>query len=84
MVPVDRLKVIFNPSFPYRLAHMTIAAYLATALFVGAEGSERPNAAAPPALQHASRQFPVTTASAMEYAVSETGKMAAYGTELTI
>lgn len=39
VVPVDWLKVIFNPSFPYRLAHMTIAAYLATALFVGASGA---------------------------------------------
>jgi cytochrome d ubiquinol oxidase subunit I len=36
VIPTDWLKVIFNPSFPYRLAHMTIAAYLATALFVGA------------------------------------------------
>jgi len=39
VVPVDWLRVIFNPSFPYRLAHMTIAAYLATALFVGASGA---------------------------------------------
>jgi cytochrome d ubiquinol oxidase subunit I len=39
VVPVDWLKVIFNPSFPYRLIHMTIAAYLATALFVGASGA---------------------------------------------
>lgn len=39
VVPVDWLKVIFNPSFPYRLAHMTIAAFLATALFVGASGA---------------------------------------------
>jgi cytochrome bd ubiquinol oxidase subunit I len=39
VVPVDWLKVIFNPSFPYRLAHMTVAAYLATALFVGASGA---------------------------------------------
>ena len=39
VVPVDWLAVIFNPSFPYRLAHMTIAAYLATALFVGATGA---------------------------------------------
>jgi cytochrome d ubiquinol oxidase subunit I len=39
IVPVDWLKVIFNPSFPYRLVHMTIAAYLATALFVGASGA---------------------------------------------
>ena len=39
VVPVDWLKVIFNPSFPYRLAHMTVAAYLAVALFVGASGA---------------------------------------------
>lgn len=39
VVPVDWLRVIFNPSFPYRLAHMTIAAYLTTALFVGASGA---------------------------------------------
>jgi cytochrome bd ubiquinol oxidase subunit I len=36
VVPVDWLRVIFNPSFPYRLVHMTLAAYLATALMVGA------------------------------------------------
>ena len=36
VVPVDWLAVIFNPSFPYRLAHMVVAAYLATALAVGA------------------------------------------------
>ena len=34
-VPVDWLAVIFNPSFPYRLTHMVIAAFLATALVVG-------------------------------------------------
>lgn len=39
IVPVDWLKVIFNPSFPYRLAHMTVAAYLTTALLVGAAGA---------------------------------------------
>src|SRR5260370_20785050 len=38
VVPVDWLAVIFNPSFPYRLAHMTIAAYFSTALFVRASG----------------------------------------------
>jgi cytochrome d ubiquinol oxidase subunit I len=36
VVPVDWLLVIFNPSFPYRLAHMVTAAFLATALVVGA------------------------------------------------
>lgn len=38
-VPVDWLKVIFNPSFPYRLLHMVIAAYLATALLVSASAA---------------------------------------------
>jgi cytochrome d ubiquinol oxidase subunit I len=38
-VPVDWIKVIFNPSFPYRLVHMTLAAYLSTALLVGASGA---------------------------------------------
>lgn len=39
VVPVDWLAVIFNPSFPYRLAHMGIAAFLATALVVGASAA---------------------------------------------
>ncbi|MEJ6782884.1 cytochrome ubiquinol oxidase subunit I [Aminobacter sp. Piv2-1] len=39
VVPVNWFEVIFNPSFPYRLAHMTVAAFLATALFVGASGA---------------------------------------------
>jgi cytochrome d ubiquinol oxidase subunit I len=39
VVPVDWLMVIFNPSFPFRLLHMGTAAYLATALFVGAAGA---------------------------------------------
>ena len=39
VVPVDWLAVIFNPSFPYRLMHMVVAAFLATALFVGASGA---------------------------------------------
>jgi cytochrome d ubiquinol oxidase subunit I len=42
IVPVDWLAVIFNPSFPYRFAHMVVAAFLATALFVGASGSTGP------------------------------------------
>ena len=37
-VPVDWLKIIFNPSFPFRFVHMVIAAYLTTALVVGAVG----------------------------------------------
>lgn len=39
VIPTDWMAVIFNPSFPYRLIHMTIAAFLATALFVGAAGA---------------------------------------------
>ena len=39
VVPVDWLAVIFNPSFPYRLAHMVVAAFLATALVVAASGA---------------------------------------------
>jgi cytochrome d ubiquinol oxidase subunit I len=39
-VPADGwLPIIFNPSFPYRLAHTVIAAYLTTALVVGAVGA---------------------------------------------
>src|ERR1700710_885049 len=38
-VAVDWFKVIFNPSFPYRLVHMVLAAYLTTALVVGAGGA---------------------------------------------
>ncbi|SMX61616.1 Cytochrome bd ubiquinol oxidase, subunit I (cydA, QxtA) [Bradyrhizobium sp. ORS 285] len=38
-VSVDWLKVIFNPSFPYRLVHMVLAAYLTTSLVVGAVGA---------------------------------------------
>lgn len=39
VVPTDWLQVIFNPSFPYRLAHMSVAAFLATALLVGASAA---------------------------------------------
>ncbi|MBL8289254.1 MAG: cytochrome ubiquinol oxidase subunit I [Rubrivivax sp.] len=39
VVPVDWLAVIFNPSFPYRLAHMVVAAFLSTALVVGASAA---------------------------------------------
>ncbi|MBL7250037.1 cytochrome ubiquinol oxidase subunit I [Alloalcanivorax marinus] len=39
VVPTDWLAVIFNPSFPYRLLHMSVAAFLATALFVGASAA---------------------------------------------
>src|ERR1700684_1988397 len=38
-VAADWLKVIFNPSFPYRLVHMVLAAYLTTSLVVGAVGA---------------------------------------------
>src|SRR5512138_2926520 len=35
-VPDDWMTIIFNPSFPYRLTHTVLAAYLTTALVVGA------------------------------------------------
>jgi cytochrome d ubiquinol oxidase subunit I len=38
-MPVDWRRVIFNPSFPFRLAHTVLAAYLTTALAVGAVGA---------------------------------------------
>jgi cytochrome bd ubiquinol oxidase subunit I len=38
-VPVDWFAVIFNPSFPYRLVHMVLAAYLTTAFAVGGVGA---------------------------------------------
>lgn len=38
-VPDDWVAAIFNPSFPYRLVHMTLAAYLTTAFVVGAVGA---------------------------------------------
>lgn len=38
-VATDWWALIFNPSFPYRLLHMVLAAYLTTALVVGAVGA---------------------------------------------
>jgi len=35
-IPVDWWAIVFNPSFPYRLVHMVLAAYLTTAFLVGA------------------------------------------------
>jgi cytochrome d ubiquinol oxidase subunit I len=37
--PTDWLKAVFNPSFPYRLAHMLNAAYLTTGFVVMAVGA---------------------------------------------
>ncbi|PTQ68253.1 cytochrome ubiquinol oxidase subunit I [Pseudomonas sp. GV071] len=39
VVPMDWFAIIFNPSFPYRLLHMSTAAFLATAFFVGASAA---------------------------------------------
>lgn len=39
IVPADWWAIIFNPSFPYRLTHMAIAAFLATAFMVGASAA---------------------------------------------
>ena len=34
-VPVDWFEIIFNPSFPYRLAHMVLAAFITTCFVIG-------------------------------------------------
>jgi len=39
VVPVDWFKVVFNPSFPYRLVHMTIAAFIVAGFIVAACGA---------------------------------------------
>ncbi len=38
-VPASWMEIIFNPSFPYRLVHMVLAAYLTTAFVVAAVGA---------------------------------------------
>jgi cytochrome d ubiquinol oxidase subunit I len=38
-VPEDWLAIIFNPSFPYRMVHTILAAFLTTAFAVGAVGA---------------------------------------------
>src|SRR5688500_11711228 len=38
-LPEDWLAIIFNPSFPWRLMHTVVAAYLTTALVVGGVGA---------------------------------------------
>ncbi len=38
-VPADWWAIVFNPSFPYRLVHTVLAAYLTTAFVVGAVGA---------------------------------------------
>jgi cytochrome d ubiquinol oxidase subunit I len=39
LYPTSWLAVIFSPSFPYRFFHMTVAAFLTTAFFVGGIGA---------------------------------------------
>jgi cytochrome d ubiquinol oxidase subunit I len=54
------LDIIFNPSFPYRLVHTVIAAYLTTALVVGAVGAWhllRHSAAGSVTQEHARKMF---------------------------
>ena len=41
LIAVDWFKVVFSPSFPARFAHMTLAAYLTTALVIGAASAWR-------------------------------------------
>ncbi len=38
-LPLSWWTIIFNPSFPYRLVHTLLAAYLTTAFAVGAVGA---------------------------------------------
>jgi cytochrome d ubiquinol oxidase subunit I len=38
-VPEDWMAIIFNPSFPYRLVHMTLASYLTVSFVVGGVGA---------------------------------------------
>lgn len=38
-VPEDWWQIVFNPSFPYRLVHTVLGAYLTTALIVGGVGA---------------------------------------------
>ncbi|MEY3787004.1 MAG: hypothetical protein RLZ75_1211 [Pseudomonadota bacterium] len=38
-VPEDWIEVIFNPSFPYRIVHMVLAAYISTALVIASVGA---------------------------------------------
>jgi cytochrome d ubiquinol oxidase subunit I len=39
LMPTNWLEIVFNPSFPYRFAHMITAAYLTTAFVVGGVGA---------------------------------------------
>jgi cytochrome d ubiquinol oxidase subunit I len=39
LYPTNWLEIIFNPSFPYRFAHMVIAAYLTSAFVIGGVGA---------------------------------------------
>lgn len=39
LFPTSWIEVIFNPSFPYRFAHMSVAAFLTTAFTVGGIGA---------------------------------------------
>ncbi len=39
VIPVDWFKIVFNPSFPFRLLHMSTAAFLASAFFVGSSAA---------------------------------------------
>ena len=38
-MPLDWFKIVSNPSFPYRLAHMTIAAFIVAGFIVAACGA---------------------------------------------
>ncbi len=38
-VPADWWAIVFNPSFPYRLVHMTLAAFITTCFVIGGVGA---------------------------------------------
>jgi cytochrome d ubiquinol oxidase subunit I len=38
-VPVDWWAIVFNPSFPYRLVHMSLAAFITTCFVIGGVGA---------------------------------------------
>ncbi|MEO9651588.1 MAG: cytochrome ubiquinol oxidase subunit I [Roseobacter sp.] len=38
-IPLNWAEIVFNPSFPYRLVHMVLAAFLTTGLVVGGVGA---------------------------------------------
>jgi cytochrome bd ubiquinol oxidase subunit I len=73
-VPSDWWAVIFNPSFPYRLVHMVLAAYLTTAFVVGAAGAYhllRDRAIAPAAVMFSMAMWMATIVAPLQLVVGD-------------